>query len=158
MSKYWNLKQIETIMLTSKNVIFCGSLFANYETTIGFMASKQVRGWPRILILISGWFCTQNETTLINNCHSSSRKMWLCANDTKCKHLICFEKYFFLISTTSISLLQNRAPFGWDLIEELQLHGIACEWFEHFRQKRRTPSWRGDSTEFLAPRMGSGSD
>ena len=61
MSKYWNFIQIETIIPTSKNMIFNESLFANFETTIRFVVSKRVRDWSPFLILSSDWPCTQNE-------------------------------------------------------------------------------------------------
>ena len=56
-----NFTQIEIIVLTLKNTIFNISSFVNSETTIGFMALKQVREWSQILILSPGWPCTQNE-------------------------------------------------------------------------------------------------
>ena len=50
LSSYFNFTQIEKITLTSKNVIFNRSSFANFETFIGFVASKQVWKWSQILI------------------------------------------------------------------------------------------------------------
>ena len=46
--------QIEIIELTSKNVIFKGSSFAKSEVVIGFVASKLVWEYSRILIMSLG--------------------------------------------------------------------------------------------------------
>ena len=41
-----------------------GSSFQGFEIAIGFVASKQVWEWSRILISSPGWLYTQNETQL----------------------------------------------------------------------------------------------
>ena len=41
--------------VTSENVIFNGSSFSNSETTIGFLASKRIQEWSRILISSPSW-------------------------------------------------------------------------------------------------------
>ena len=89
MSKYWNLTQIETIVLTSKNMIFNGSLFSNSETVIRFVASKQVQEWSWISILSPNWHCKQNEANFNwQFFYSSSWKMWFFTNDNKPRHII----------------------------------------------------------------------
>ena len=50
-------------VLSSKNVFFKRSSFGNFETIIGFMASKKVFEWSQILILSPSWPYTQNETS-----------------------------------------------------------------------------------------------
>ena len=40
--KLLNFMQIKTIVLISKNVIFNRSSFVNFETLVGFVASKRV--------------------------------------------------------------------------------------------------------------------
>ena len=62
--KLLKFTQIETIKLTSRNMISNGSSFQNSETAIGFVASKRIREWSRILISILGCLCTQNEAKL----------------------------------------------------------------------------------------------
>ena len=45
-------------------MIFNGSLFANSEIVIEFMALEQVQRWFQILILSPGWPCMKNEANL----------------------------------------------------------------------------------------------
>ena len=75
--------QIETIVLTSKNVIFRGRLFADFETIIGFLAFQ-------ILIPSLSWPCTQNEANF------------------NYQFTVCLEKCDFLQMTSNISKLYTR--------------------------------------------------
>ena len=52
--KLLKITQIETIRLTSKNMIFNRSSFSIYETAIGFMLLKRIRKWSQFLILSPG--------------------------------------------------------------------------------------------------------
>ena len=63
-SSYWKFTQIEMIELTLRNVISNRTSFRDFDTVLGFMASKWVRGWSRFLISSPGWPCTQNKAQL----------------------------------------------------------------------------------------------
>ena len=113
------------IKLTSRNVIFNGSLFVKYDTVIGFMASEWVWEWSRFLILSPSWPYTQNVAQLNWYFHSFSQKTWLFVNDFKHRLIIYCWKSFFVIINNSRSLPQNKALFGSDLPKK----------FRHFAQK-----------------------
>ena len=85
MSKSWNFTQTEIIVLISANMIFNGSSFTKSETELHLWR----RNKSRILFLSPSSPDAQNKITLIDNCHTSSWKMWLCANSTKPRHIIC---------------------------------------------------------------------
>ena len=113
-SSCWNFMQIKTIILTSKNMIFHRNLFASSETFIGFVASKWVRKWSRILIPSLSWSYTQNEVKFNCQFHRLSLKMWLFANDFKHRQIIYGWKVFFITSMNLESLSQNKVSFGSD--------------------------------------------
>ena len=95
----------------------------------------------------------QNKTTLIGTCHNFSRKMWLCANDIKPKHIICHQKVFLVTGTNSRSLPQSKIMFGSDLITKPRLHGTTCQRSGYFRQKLRASCWGGAMLNTMAPRI-----
>ena len=105
---------IETIVLTSKKIIFNGNSFANFEADIGFVSSKQVCEWSQILISSSGWPCTQNESKFKLSIHRLFRKTWIFANDFKYRHIIYHWKEFFITCMNLRLLPQNNAPFSSD--------------------------------------------
>ena len=130
--------------LTSRNVIFNRSSFRDFETTIGFLASKRVQKWSQILISSPGWPCTQNETRL----------NWQFTN--------CLEKCDFLQTNPNIGILYthgnhfsprltirdrclkirvrlariNRQSFA-------NLYRNVCQQSGHFRREWRAPLQRG---------------
>ena len=114
-SSYLNFTQIEIIVLTSKNVIFNGSLFANSENSIGLVASKWVKEWSWILIQSLGWPCTQNKTNFNCNFTDYLKKRDFFVHDFKHRQIIYRWKAFF-ITSMNLSVPQNKAPFGLDLL------------------------------------------
>ena len=114
-SSCWNATQIETIRLILRNVIFNRSLFAKSEIAIGFVASKWVLKWSRILILSLSWSCMQNETKiLIINLKTVPKNLTFFANDFKYSHIIYCWKEFFGTIMNLRSLSQNKVLFGLD--------------------------------------------
>ena len=123
-SSYWSFTQTEMIELTSKNVILNRNLFANSKTVIGFMTSKWVWRWSR-LIPSPCWSCMQNKAKIKLAIYRLSWIMWLFENNSKYRHIIYCWKSFFATSMDSRSFPQNKAPFGWNQLSK----------FCHFAQK-----------------------
>ena len=113
-SSYWNFMQIEIIVVTSKNVFFNESLFANFETTIGFILSKWIRRWSQILIRSPGWPCTQKWDKTFN-----------------CQFIDYLEKRNFFETTSNIDMVyaigNHFLPWVWIWNCHLKMSSV---WFE----------------------------
>ena len=115
------------IMLTLKNVIFNRSSFANSDATIGFVTSKQVRKWSRILISSPCCSYTQKETNFLLSIHNLSRK--------KCDFLQMTSnigilhtvgKYFLIRIWIWDHYLKNKVLFGLDPLAKYVVFARKC--------------------------------
>ena len=135
-------------MLTSKNLIFNGSLFANSETVIGFMATKWVWEWFWILIPSPVSSAHKMRQTLTVNFIVYLEKCNFLQTTSNIGKLYIVEKYFSSWVWIRNRYLKIRLRLAQINLQSLSfLHGNACLWSGHFLLERRIPFWRGGRGE-----------
>ena len=109
--KNQNSMQNSAMRLTSKYELFNCSSFGNLETSSGFVTSKRVWEWSRILIWSPCWPYTQMETNF--NWQFSLKKSDF-RNFTKHRKVTCYCEAFFFKCMNLGSLPLKSSPIGLD--------------------------------------------
>ena len=111
--------QIETIVLTSKKVIFNGISFDNSETAIEFGLSKKVWEWSHILIQSPNWPTARKKRQTLTVNFTICLEKYFFQTTLNIGKLYNVGKYFFVMSMDSRSLSQNKALFGLDVFARI---------------------------------------
>ena len=120
MLRYWNIMQIEIIVFISKNRFSMESCLSILRLSLDSWCRNMFKSGLKFWFRVSIGLTRKTRQTLIGNFHSWSKKMWIfCKRHQTWVNYILLESIFFIMSTNSRSLPQNKAPFGWDSLANL---------------------------------------